>query len=327
MNMNKNPNLHQRNPRLIMTSTIILSLILTGNALSFSQSEDSVITLYAKCWTDLNYTGDNERFHQLDIYLPNSNKSPFPAIVVIYGSAWFGNDGKSTAFRVLGESLLESGFAVVAINHRSSRDAIFPAQIIDVKAAIRFIRANASTYQIDPEFIGVTGFSSGGHLSALAGTSGSVKEYTVNSSTADLEGNIGSFTSFSSAVNAVVDWFGPTSFQMMDECDTTMNHNAPDSPESSLIGGSIQDNLDKVALADPVTYVDEKDPPFLILHGDADNLVPYCQSQILSEALQKKNVPCQLVIVSNAGHGPGLFEDAYFEMMTAFFTSEYSKLK
>ena len=285
----------------------------------------SVSQVDAKSWNDVNYAGDTLVYHNLDLYVPNDNKPSYPAVLVIYGSAWFGNNSKATAFNIFGKHLLENGFVVITMNHRSSRDAIFPAQINDVKAAIRFIRAKAKTYQIDPGFIGVTGFSSGGHLSALAGTSGTVKSYTIKSATADLEGNIGQYTSYSSSVDAVVDWFGPTSFQRMDECGSKMTHNDPSSPESSLIGAPIQESLDKVALADPITFVDKNDPPFLILHGDADELVPACQSKDLYDALQKNKVRSEFVLVPKGGHGPGVFEDRYFKMMTDFFIGIYKK--
>jgi len=108
----------------------------------------------------------------------------------------------------------------------------------------------------------------------------------------------------------------------MDSCGSSLVHNASNSPESSLIGGPIQDNKDRCALANPITYVDANDPPFLILHGDADPLVPHCESEILFKALQEANVPSQFVLVPNGQHGPGLFVDKYFRMMTDFFTTE-----
>jgi acetyl esterase/lipase len=253
----------------------------------------------------------------MDIYLPVVGKPPYPAVIIVYGSAFFGNDQKHTAYNTLGEPLLESGFAVVTVNHRSSRDAIFPAQVQDIKASVRFIRANSTEFQIDHSFIGITGYSSGGHLSAFTGTSGSVSQ---------LEGDVGQNTSFSSSVDAVVDWFGPTDFQSMDSCGSSMVHDAPDSPESTFIGGPIQENDTLCYLASPISYIDPHDPPFLIFHGDADPLVPHCQSEKLFAALQKAGVPSQFVLVPNAGHGPGLFEEKYFLMMTEFFL-EASKKK
>lgn len=112
-------------------------------------------------WADVCYADDELEGHKLDIYLPDTGKSSHKVVVLIYGSAWFANNMKQNAFQVFGRSLLDKGFAVVSINHRSSRDAKFPAQINDVKAAIRFIRANAAKYKLDTSFIGITGFSSG----------------------------------------------------------------------------------------------------------------------------------------------------------------------
>jgi len=265
---------------------------------------------YSKNWEDVNYADDSLVSHRLDIYLPRVTKAHYPAVMVVYGSAFFGNDMKQIAYKTLGAPLLNSGFAVITVNHRSSRDAIFPAQIQDIKAALRFIKANGHKYQIDTSFVGITGYSSGGHLSAMMGTSGSV---------AQLEGQVGIYTSYSSSVNAVVDWFGPTDFQSMDSCGSEMVHDAPDSPESILIGGPIQDNDEWCALANPISYIDPADPPFLILHGDTDPLVPHCQSEKLFQGLQEAGVSSQFVLVPQAGHGPGLFEEKYFRMMTDFF--------
>lgn len=281
---------------------------------------------YSKSWTDIDYAGDDKVYHKLDIYLPETIKPSYPAVVVIYGSAFLSNNSKQAGFKTLGKPLLDCGFAVIAVNHRSSKDSVFPAQINDIKAAIRFIRATGKSYQLDPSFVGVTGYSSGGHLSALTGTSGGVSKFKIDTLSADIEGKVGKYRSFNSSVDAVADWFGPTSFQLMDSCGSQMKHDAPDSPESLLIGGPIQDNTVKCALADPLTYVDANDPPFLILHGDADPLVPYCQSQKLYEKLQRFGVPSQFVLVPGAGHGQGMFEERYFRMMTTFFKWQYSQV-
>jgi len=298
-----------------LLTIIILSLLSIS---SFGQN-------FSKNWKDISYAGDSMIYHKLDIYLPAIEKPAYPVVVVIYGSAWFSNRSKGSDLPTLGKALLDAGFAVVMPNHRSSADAKFPAQINDIKAVVRFVKANAKKYQFENSFVGITGSSSGGHLSALAGTSGLVKQFSVGTATADLEGNVGPYTKFSSSVNAVVDWFGPTNFLIMDSCGSSMKHNAPNSPESSLIGGPIQDNKDKCVLANPITYVDPKDPPFLILHGDKDPLVPHYESEILFNALQKVKVPSQLVIVPNGQHGPGLFKDEYYKMMVDFFLKASAK--
>ena len=269
-------------------------------------------------WPDISYVNDTLVGHQLDIYLPSQKKESFPVAVVIYGSAWFGNNRKHQSYKLFGPSLLEAGFAVAAINHRSSREAIFPAQIHDVKAAVRFLRGNAEQYSLDTSFVAAVGNSSGGHLSAFLGTSGGIIQHSVGSEIVAIEGSLGDYLEMNSFVDAVVDWYGPTTFLVMDSCGSRMNHNAADSPESTLIGGPIQDHKDRCALANPVSYVDANDPPFLIIHGDADPLVPHCQSEILHQALKQYNVPNKLVIVPGAKHGSGLHEPRYFKKMTDF---------
>ncbi|MBN1820108.1 MAG: alpha/beta hydrolase [Prolixibacteraceae bacterium] len=273
----------------------------------------------SESWKDVSYADDSQAYHTLDIYLPEVEKPSYPVVIAVYGSAWFSNDLKGSVMQSVGNPLLEAGFAVIAPNHRSSADARFPAQINDVKAVVRFIKANAKKYKIDDSFIGITGFSSGGHLSALTGTSGGVQQITVGSASVNIEGDVGPNTSFGSDVDAVVDWFGPTDFTVMDSCGCQMAHNPANSPESSLIGGAIQENKDMCALANPITYVDVNDPPFLILHGDKDPLVPHCNSEMLFEALQKAGVQAQFVLVPDGGHGPGLFQEKYYKMMIDFF--------
>jgi len=301
-----------------MKINFIISLLLISGPIIGQQ--------FSKSWKDVNYAGDDKTYHLLDIYLPLVEKPSYPVVVVIYGSAWHSNNLKGTDLNSLGKALLDAGFAVVMPNHRSSTDAKFPAQINDIKAVVRFVRGNASGYNFDTSFIGITGSSSGGHLASLTGTSGSVREYTVDSATADLEGNIGLFGSYSSSVDAVVDWFGPTDFLTMDSCGSQMAHNPANSPESNLIGGPIQENPDKCALANPMTYVDASDPPFLIFHGEKDPFVPFCQSEMFIKVLQNAKVSARYFLVPDAQHGPGLFVDKYFELMTTFFIINYKSV-
>jgi acetyl esterase/lipase len=282
---------------------------------SFGQTPENQII-------NLNYANDEKVYHNLDIYLPNSVQPTYKAVIVIYGSAWFGNNLKKSGFDALGKQLLENGFAVIAINHRSSSDAAYPAQINDVKAAIRFVRANAAKYKIDASFIGITGFSSGGHLASLAGTSNNVKEFTVGKKTVDIEGNIGEYTSVSSSVNAVADWFGPIDMALMDDCKKPKDGN---SPEAALIKGNPADNLDMIALLNPITFIDKKDPQFIVIHGEADNVVPHCQSELFSAALKKKGLLAEFISVPQGQHGPITFNENTFKKMTDFFLKESKK--
>ncbi len=243
---------------------------------------------------DLVYARHGDTPLRLDVYAPAKPASPRPLIVWVHGGAWrAGSKDGCPALR-----FLPQGFVVASINYRLSQQAIFPAQIHDCKAAIRWLRAHAAEYGIDARRIGVWGSSAGGHLVALLGTTGDV---------AELEGP-GAGDAPSSRVQAVCDFYGPTDFLQMDAHAldrAPFQHDAADSPESKLIGGPIQQQRDKVARANPITYVTPDDPPFLVVHGDQDPLVPLHQSQLLVEALQKAGVAVQFHVVRGAGHGFG----------------------
>lgn len=305
---------------LLMLTTVILTAQSPKTPNSFMAIEAS------KSWIDIDYVGDGIIGHKLDVFLPKTGEGPFPVIITIYGSAFFSNSSKSNCFKDnYGQTLLENGFAVVSINHRSSKDAIWPAQIHDVKAAIRFIRANAGTFSLDASFLGITGYSSGGHLSAIAGVTSHIKNTVIKGLAIDVEGSLGNFTDESSHVNAVVDFFGPTDFLTMDSCGSSMVHNDPKSPESSLIGGPIQNNKEKTALANPMNYITKSTPPFLIFHGNKDPLVPHCQSEALYEVLKENEVPSELVLIDGGAHGPGVMIDKYYTQMITFFNTLKTK--
>lgn len=273
---------------------------------------------------DVNYAGDKLEAHCLDIYLPEKPQNSYKVVVIIYGSAWFANNMKQMAYLSIGKPLTDAGFAVVSINHRSSSDAKFPAQIHDVKAAIRFIRAHAAEYKLDTSFIGITGFSSGGHLSALAGVTNGMKKHTAGQTTIDLEGTVGNDLDFSSCVDAVVDWFGPVDMSRMERCETVKDAH---SPEAALLGVAPAEAPDLVSLVSPITYVCDHNPRFLVFHGDADNVVPYCQSVYFSEALQKAGRLEEFVTVPGGQHGPVTFNDETFRQMADFFLRESAKSK
>jgi acetyl esterase/lipase len=240
---------------------------------------------------NLVYARVGEKDLLLDLYLPQRAPGPLPLILWVHGGAWrSGNKENSPAIRQAGR-----GYAVASINYRLSQEALFPAQIEDCKAAVRWLRANASQYNLDPDRIGAWGSSAGGHLVALLGASGGVK---------NLEGNLGNLK-YSSRVQAVVDFFGPTDFLQIGKFPSRIAHDAPDSPESQLLGGPAQQNPDKARRANPITYISKDDPPFLIMHGDQDQSVPLNQSELLSEALKKAGVEVTFQVVPGAGHGFG----------------------
>ena len=302
-----------------MKKTVLSLALLCLSLLSWAQPQGVGQPSVLPDYKDVNYAGDDLEAHKLDIYLPKTNKDKYKVVVIIYGSAWFANNMKGMAYMSIGKPLTDAGFAVVSINHRSSGDAKFPAQINDVKGAIRFIRANADKYKLDTSFIGITGFSSGGHLSSMAGVTNGIKERTEGSTTIDIEGTVGGNEKMSSKVDAVVDWFGPVDMARMENCETVKDAN---SPEAALIGGNPADNMDKITLCSPFSYVSKNCPPFMVIHGDADNVVPYCQSVYFSEELKKDGKLEEFITVPGGQHGPVTFNEESFKKMTDFFIKE-----
>lgn len=313
------------NTYLIIT-LIALQLPLIMNAQHPEKDFEKMEICSSKHWIDIDYVGDGHIGHRMDIHLPENKNEKHPVIISIYGSAFFSNNSKGVTFSEgFGQGILKAGYAVVSINHRASSDAVFPAQIQDVKAAVRFVRANAQSFALDTSFIGITGWSSGGHLSAFAGTSNNVDTFEFNGDAINIEGDIGTYTQTSSRVDAVVDWFGPTNFLIMDECGSMMKHDDEKSPESLLVGGAIQSNKEKCHLADPATYISSSTAPFLIIHGDQDPLVPHCQSEYLYAKLKDANVECEFVTVEGGKHGPGVMIPKYFQQMISFFDHQRTK--
>jgi acetyl esterase/lipase len=223
----------------------------------------------------------------LDLYLPATGTN-WPLVVWVHGGAWM--EGSKEDPPDL--QFLRHGFALASINYRLSQDAIFPAQLIDCKAAIRWLRAHAAETGIDPNHIGVWGASAGGHLAALLGTTGDVREFDQ-----------GENPGVSSGVQAVCDWYGPTDFAQITNYPSNLKHDAPDWPESRLIGGPLAQNIEQAERANPIRYITKSDPPFLIMHGDKDPIVPLEQSQLLADALNKAGVRVTFHIVPGGEHG------------------------
>ena len=241
---------------------------------------------------DLEYGRADGKPMRLDLYLPEKRERPSPLIIWIHGGAWMSGskNGQSPAL-----PLVRKDYAVAHVGYRLSQEAKFPAQIHDCKAAVRWLRSNAGKYNLDPNKFAAWGASAGGHLVALLGTTSDAPE---------LEGTVNDLKT-SSRVQAVIDWFGPSDFLRIGEPESDIRHNAPDSPESKLIGGPLLENKDKAAKASPITYVKKGAPPFLIMHGDRDHTVPFNQGELLYEALKKAGVDATFIPMQGAGHGFG----------------------
>ena len=262
-----------------------------------------------RTWTDLAYGSAGSLTLALDLHLPDPRPTgPLPVIVHVHGGAWLRGD-KAMSPEVIAP-FAEAGYAIASIRYRLSHEAIFPAQIHDCKAAVRWARAHAEEYGLDADHIGAWGGSAGGHLVALLGTSGGV---------AELEGE-GGHPGYSSRVQAVCDWFGPSDFRRMNDLPGAQDHDAPNSPESRLIGAPIQERPDLVARANPITYITGAEPPFLIMHGTQDRTVLPNQSQMLYDALRRAGAKATLVWLEGAGHGgPQFHTPQTTAQMIAFF--------
>ncbi len=262
------------------------------------------VSFVARKFLDVPYASISPS-QKLDIYLPEQGVGPFPVLLVIHGGGFMIGDKRDVhVLPFLGA--IELGFAVVSVEYRLSREAIFPAAVQDVKAAVRWIRANQEVYSIDGGKIAACGGSAGGNLAVMLGVTGQTKVFDDQQ-----QGNL----EFTSDVQAVVDWFGPVDFLHMDE-QIQINgigvpdHNEPFSPESQYLGAPIQTIPDKVEQANPYLYLHAGLPPFFIQHGAVDPLVPVQQSIALHKALEQYWGPDQLQfeIISGAGHGDPKFE-------------------
>lgn len=298
-------------------STIVGATSLSGSTDHVESSEIRIINANKRANNDVRlyanipYQTVGKKELKLHLLIPEGNKNKRkPLIVFIKGSGWGKNKPQDSLMFIpqLAE-FAKKGYVVASVEHRTSHEAKFPAQLQDVRAAVLFLKENAKKYQINPKLVGVWGTSSGGHLAALLGTSCHAPK---------LEGKRSDST-FNSCVQAVVDWYGPTDFLQMSKGTPSYYAEAPESAESLLIGGPILENKEKVRKANPITYITKESPPFLLMHGDRDKRVPFNQSELLYEALKKNDVEATLIKVKGGGHGPGFSNPEIIEIVQAFF--------
>ena len=247
-----------------------------------------------KVLRDLPYADTDNPRQRLDLVLPEKRigNEPLPLVVWIHGGGWRNGDKRSGINRVA--PVVTTGRYVGAtIGYRLSGEAQWPLQIHDCKAAIRWLRAHAKEYGIDPKRIAVWGSSAGGHLVSMLGVSGEVEV---------LEGKLGKHLDQSSRVQAVVNYYGPSALLLMSSKPSRIDHDAKESPESQLIGAPIQTVKEKTRQASPLMHVTPDDAPHLHVHGTDDPLVPFHQSQIYHAALKKAGVESALITVQAGGH-------------------------
>jgi len=255
-------------------------------------------------WLDIPYASQSPQ-QKLDLYLPANGSGPFPVVFYIHGGAFaIGDKRDINVFTFL--KSLEYGYALVSVNYSLSDEAIFPVALREIKAAIRWLKANGEEYLLDAGRIAACGGSSGGNLAAMVCLTDTVEEFN--------DFSLGN-PDYPCNVQAAVDWFGPTDFLKMDEqfIESGMgdpNHEEEDSPESRYLGAKLADVPLLVELANPMTYIHENMPPILIQHGRLDCWVPVEQSIIFAEKLERyvSHERFEFDILEGAGHGDLKFE-------------------
>ncbi len=291
----------------------ILFVVLVFSTTLIARPQESPESTPDSVVQDVVYATVGKRQLTLDLHYPTTATPPYPVVMWIHGGAWQGGSHKDTPAVPL---LTGAGYVVASITYRFSQEAIFPAQIHDCKAAIRWLRVHGDSLYLATERIGVWGESAGGHLAALLGTSAGELM---------LEGDVGELNA-GSAVQAVVDWYGPTDFLQMDSHalpNSPIQHDAADSPESRLVGGPIREKPNLVRAANPITYITTDDPPFLIMHGQQDPLVPPHQSELLADALKSAGIAVSLHLLPEAGHGGDAFRSPEVLQMVVDFFDKY----
>jgi acetyl esterase/lipase len=267
----------------------------------------------ARVVADLAYVPNGHAQQKLDLYLPE--KPAGPLLVWIHGGGWSaGSKANPPGLPMLGQ-----GYAVASVEYRFSQHAIFPAQIEDCKAAIRWLRAHASEYGYDPQRIAVWGASAGGHLTALLAVTGQVRDFDV-----------GENLDQSSAVQCAIDWFGPADFPAYDPNLPTpmVQRENPASVIALLFGGPISQKLELAKRGSPVTWVTKDAAPLLIMQGTNDPLVPLGQSQRLADKFKEAGATVTLEVIEGAGHGsPQFTTPERIKLMTDFLTRHLAAAK
>lgn len=243
---------------------------------------------------DVDYVGAGNPRQKLDLLLPKDRAGKKrPMVVFIHGGGWL-SGRKEDGLDVIRLLAASGDYAAATINYRLTQEARWPAQIHDCKAAIRFLRAKADEYGIDPDKIGVMGFSAGGHLVSMLGT---------GNDEPSLEGSLGKFAQVSSRVQCVVNFFGPTDFLTFFGKDTTIEKISGQRMAAQLLGRTTEEITANAKAASPVSWVTKDDAPFFTAHGTKDNLVPFAQAVEIDKALEKAGVETHLVAMEGAGHG------------------------
>ena len=269
------------------------------------------VAVELKVQRDVPYAEPKSERRMLDVYSPTEGKDR-PIVVWIHGGGWRGGNKANPP----GLAMVKNGVAVASVEYRFSQHAIFPAQIEDCKAAIRWLRAHAGEYGYRKDMVAAWGASAGGHLVALLGVTGQVKDFDVGANLDE-----------SSGVQCVIDWFGPADFPGYDENLPTpmVQRENPNSVIAQLFGGPVSQKLELAKRASPVTWATKDAAPMLIMQGTNDPLVPLDQSERLYKKLKEVGANVTLDVIEDAGHGgPKFITAEKIKMIFEFLTKNWA---
>jgi len=281
----------------MQTHLLIVMLILSFHLYAQPDRIKSIFPAGTQFLQNISYANDTLKKHQLDIYIPANAKASNPVVIWVHGGAWMLNDKYADMGYMTGtiKSIVEKGYVLASIDYRHSTTAIFPAQIQDCYQALEFLNSNASKYKLDKDRFVLMGFSAGGHLASLLALSNNnnVTDFYPQKKKTNFK------------IKAVIDFYGPSDFLSMTAMgDPEMKGD----PISTLLGSTPIKRPDVSKMASPVSYVDKNDPPFIIVHGEKDESVPYQQSVLLQSYLNLAGVKNELVIVKGAPHFGTMFD-------------------
>lgn len=296
------------------TKNLVIFVLVTNFVYQGFAQENPVMDLFPEGTVlhgNLNYNNDSLTKHLLDIYLPANTTTKLPLVVFVHGGGWLSNDKYADMgyMKNTVSEIVEKGYALASIDYRFSTQAVFPAQIQDCNRAMSFLVDNAEKYGFDTERIAVMGFSAGGHLAAMMGLSknDTVDDFFMPNSNRSFE------------FKAVVDFYGPAELILFPGANDT------NSPEGLLVGAAPLDRPDLAKKASPVTFVDKDDPPFLIIHGEKDDLVSPRHSQLLGAWLSVNGVENEVILVEGAPHFGPMFDVDGIRKMVLDFLSTHLK--
>jgi acetyl esterase/lipase len=297
--------------------TFLLMCFVLGTSLCTAQIPEKIKSIFPASTVfhnDIAYANDTLKKHLLDVYLPAQASGKLPLVIWVHGGGWMTNDKfadmgymKSTV-----KGFLDNGYALASIDYRFSTTAPFPAQLQDCNQAIEFLYQHASTYNIDRERIALVGFSAGGHLASLLGLSNNnpMPQFYATQKKPSFK------------IKAVVDFYGPSDFLAFSSSPEMLKS---DNPISLLLGASPIKRPDLAKVASPTSYVDKDDPPFLIIHGEKDQSVPYTQSLLLQSYLDQAKVKNDFILVEGAPHYGEMFDSELIRTKIFQFLNTYLK--